>query len=652
MTGIGARLRQRKKARPSRTSRAGEASGTGPRYQEPLAAGNRASIDRSLPAKYDPRVETPWLPIYLRLWRLLWRRRGALIAAVGAMAVGAAATGAFAALTGPALKMLYTGGAAPAWLRGPLGDLLRRAPPPLARALLPAALALLGLVRAAAGFVQAERSAALTLGATTDLQEELHGKLLGMPISFFEGRHTGEIFSRFGTDLGEVQRALAQGMASSLRDSFQIAALLVVSALLDARLLGLAIVAVPATVWPIARFASGLRRIGRESQEARGRIVASAQEAIAASPLLIVYGAERMALAAHAEKEAVLLAVQRRSFVLRSAFTPTLELLAIGALAGLLVYLRALPGTVAPERLLSFLGAILLAYQPIKSLASGSQWLFPGLAAADRIFGLIDEPPAIRNPPMPRPFGTARGELRFEGVTVRYGERAALSDLDLEVRAGERIGIVGPSGAGKTTLLHLVPRLLDPTAGAVRFDGRDLRELPLAELRRRVALVAQETFLFDSSVEENVAAAHPGAARSLVEAALDAAGALGFVRELPEGLATRLGERGARLSGGQRQRLSIARAILKDAPVVLLDEATSALDVATEAQVQEALGRLARGRTVLIVAHRLSTVADADRLIVLDGGRVAEAGTATALRERGGLFASLWETQTARPRAG
>ncbi|MHB1846377.1 MAG: ABC transporter ATP-binding protein [Deltaproteobacteria bacterium] len=588
--------------------------------------------------------EKPWFPTYLRLWRLLLRHRAPLAWAVGAMAVGAAATGAFAALTGPALKMLYTGGAAPGWLHGPLGDLVRRSPG-LARALLPAALVGVALVRAACGYVQTARTAELTLTVTTELQEALHAKLLGMPISFYDGRHTGELFSRFANDLGEVQRALGQGMASSLRDSLQIASLLLVSAWLDPRLLGLAIVAVPVTVWPIARFASALRRIGAEAQGAQASIVASVQEAIAASPVLTVYGAEESALRIHAEKEDRLRSIQRRSFVLRSAFTPSLELLAIGALAGLLFYVLRLPRTVAPERLLSFLGAILLAYQPLKSLASGSQWLFPGIAAAEGLFALLDSAPAIRDPSAPRPLSRARGEIRFDGVTVRYGGQAALRELTLEVRAGETIGIVGPSGAGKTTLLHLLPRLLDPTEGSVSLDGSDVRGYSLLDLRRNVALVAQETFLFDASVEENVTAAAPGASRREVEAALDAAGALGFVRALPEGLETAIGERGARLSGGQRQRLAIARALLKDAPVVLLDEATSALDLAIEAQVQEALARLVRGRTVLVVAHRLSTVQAVDRLVVLDGGQISEMGSPSALRQSNGLFSKLLALQ-------
>jgi ABC-type multidrug transport system fused ATPase/permease subunit len=213
------------------------------------------------------------------------------------------------------------------------------------------------------------------------------------------------------------------------------------------------------------------------------------------------------------------------------------------------------------------------------------------------------------------------------------------------VRAGERVGIVGPSGAGKTTLLHLVPRLLDPSSGRLLLDGADVRDATLASLRKQVALVAQDVFLFDASVAENVAAAAPGAPVARIEAALEAAGALEFVRQLPEGLQTRLGERGASLSGGQRQRLAIARALLKDAPILLLDEATSALDAVTEAQVQRALGGLMAGRTVLVVAHRLSTVRAVDRLLVMDQGRIVEQGPHTTLWAAGGLYRKLCDLQ-------
>ena len=258
---------------------------------------------------------------------------------------------------------------------------------------------------------------------------------------------------------------------------------------------------------------------------------------------------------------------------------------------------------------------------------------------------MIDAVPAVADKPSAQAIQRAAGALGFERVTVRYGDKTALDGLDLSIRAGERVGIVGPSGAGKTTLLHLVPRLLDPSDGRLRLDGADLRDLTLASLRRQIALVAQDVFLFDASVADNVAAAAPGAPTATDRGRLDAAGALEFVRQLPDGLQTRLGERGASLSGGQRQRLAIARALLKDAPILLLDEATSALDAVTEAQIQRALVSLMAGRTVLIVAHRLSTVRSVDRLLVMDQGRLVEQGPHAELWAAGGLYRKLSDLQ-------
>ncbi len=594
----------------------------------------------------------PWLSTYRRLWGLLFAQRGTLLAALAAMAGGAAATGAFAALTGPALRLLYTGGAPPSWHLGRLSEAIGRLSATELRALLPGALFLLALVRAGCAFVQFDRSSVLTLRAAAGLQESLHARILSLPLSYFQGKHTGEVFSRFGNDLGEVQRALGQGLTSSVRDALQVAALVVVSAALDLRLLLLALVAVPATLWPIARFSAKLRGIAAQAQARQARQTVAAQEAITGAAVLRAYGAEDAALRAFGRGERELLGVQRRSFAVRAAFTPTLELLAIGALALVLLAISLRPGTVAPDALISFLGAVLLTYQPLKSLANGSQWLMPGLSAADRIFAVLDAVPAIADRPGARPLVRARGVLSFEDVRVAYGERVALAGVSFTVAAGERVGIVGPSGAGKTTLLHLVPRLLDPTAGTVRLDGEELRAFTLASLRRQVALVSQDVFLFDASVADNVSAAAPGADAAQVNRALDAAGALDFVRRLPEGSRTRIGERGASLSGGERQRLAIARALLKDAPLLLLDEATSALDGSTEAQVQAALDRLMAGRTVLVVAHRLSTVRGADRLIVLDRGRLVEEGSPDRLHAAGGLYRRLCDLQEGAARAG
>jgi subfamily B ATP-binding cassette protein MsbA len=597
-------------------------------------------------------VPDPWHKTYRRLWSLFLRQPGTLAVAFAAMAVAAAATGAFAGLTGPAVRVLFTGGQPPEWLHGPLGDALLALPPARVRLLLPVALFALALVRAFFGYLQSVRMAGLALGSTAYLQEALHAKILSLPLSYFAGRHSGEIYSRFGNDLGEVERALTQGLAFSLRDGLQLLALLTVSAVLDWRLLLFSLVTVPITAWPIARFARSLRDVSRRVQEQQGRLVAQTQDMLTGAAVLKVYGGDVAALRTLSRGEDRLLHEQRRSAFLRAGFSPTVEIMGIGAFALMLVSLQSGILEVEPDKLISFLGAVLLTYQPIKSLAQNSQWIAPGLAAAERIFALLDSDPAVADLPaaraLPRPKG--RGvAVRFEAVTVHYGAADALRDLDLGIQEGELVGIVGPSGAGKSTLLHLLPRLLDPTQGRVLLAGHDLREVTLESLRAQVSLVAQDVFLFDATVAENVLAAAPTASSARLWAALEASGAKEMVERLPQGLETKLGERGASLSGGQRQRLSLARALLKNAPLLLLDEATSALDSISEAHIERALREHAAGRTILWVTHRLGSVARADRVVVLVEGRLLESGTPGDLLRARGWYGRMATLQASGP---
>jgi subfamily B ATP-binding cassette protein MsbA len=604
-------------------------------------------------------VRPAWIRSYLRLWSLVLEHRALLAVAVAAMIGGAVATAGIGLLAGPAIKMLFAGGAPPAWLARILGTSLQDLRPELLRASLPAAFLVLGLIRAACSFLQAERMARVELLVVTDLQERLHAKLLTLSRGYFQRQHTAELFARFGGDLGEIGRAMGQGVSASLKDGAQLVALLLTCALLNPGWLLVALLVVPVTLTPIVRFGQALRKLTAQSQQRQAELLAQAQDALEGAAVLAAYNAEEAALNAQRGREAELLAVQRKSFALRAAFTPTLDLLWASALA-LALLAVGLRTELASEKLISFLAILFLAYQPLKSLANSSQWLIPGLTAAERVFAVLDAAPEIADRPDARILSRARGGLRFESVGVRFGSpsgspsgsKLALDEVDLHIRPGETVGIVGPSGAGKSTLLQLVPRLLDPDSGRMLLDGVDLKDVTLASLRRQIALVAQETFLFDATVAENVSAAAPGATRRQVEEALEAAGALRFVRQLPAGLDTQLGERAATLSGGQRQRLAIARALLKDAPILLLDEATSALDSETEEQIQAALVRLRRGRTALMVAHRLATVASADRIVVLREGRVVQDGTPDQLRSQPGLYRELLDLQTARPPEG
>jgi subfamily B ATP-binding cassette protein MsbA len=308
---------------------------------------------------------------------------------------------------------------------------------------------------------------------------------------------------------------------------------------------------------------------------------------------------------------------------------------------------RAQHGGMSAGAFISFIGALGMASQSLRQLANLQTVFAEGMSAARRLFAALDVEPEIRDAADARPLARAKGDLAFDHVGFAYDVDGppALKDISLEVRRGETVALVGPSGGGKSTLLNLIPRFYDASAGRVLIDGHDVREVTLDSLRRQIALVTQEPFLFDDTVRANIAYARPDATQAQIEAAAEAAAAHEFISALPQAYDTAVGEAGARLSGGQRQRIAIARAFLKDAPILLLDEATSALDTESEAQVQAALKRLMAGRTTLLIAHRLSTVRGADRIYVIDKGRVVEAGDHETLVAKRGLYARLARSQ-------
>jgi subfamily B ATP-binding cassette protein MsbA len=405
---------------------------------------------------------------------------------------------------------------------------------------------------------------------------------------------------------------------------------------------------VPLTLWPVVKLTRRLKRLTARAASQAGDVTALAQETLAGIRVVQAYSAEAFESRRYGEALRLWLRHVRRGILVRSISSPLMEVMAAAGIAAAIWWVggRIVAGEIEPAKFFSFIAAVMLLYQPVKQLGRMGQTAIAGMAGADRIFEVLDSVSPVRDggrkvlPPFER-------EIRFERVGFSYdGERPVLRDLDLVIRRGEMVALVGASGGGKTTVANLLPRFWDVGSGRITVDGVDVRDVTLASLRGQIALVNQETFLFDDTVRANIAYARPDAGPGDVERAARLADAHEFVARLPAGYDTRVGERGGQLSGGQRQRIAIARAFLKDAPILVLDEATSALDAETEREVQRSLDKLVAferdaRRTVLVIAHRLSTIRNADRIVVIAGGRVVEAGTHEALVARGGEYARL-----------
>jgi len=485
------------------------------------------------------------------------------------------------------------------------------------------------------------------LAMVRDLRRDAYRALLDQSSRFSSETSSGDLMSRLLSDAEQIQNAFGARLADFVQGCLTMLLVLLYVFSLHFRLALAVLVVTPLLVGPIVGNFRKLRRAAFSARERIGDMGAILGETVRGHRLIQTYAMEDFEAERFRRVNRRYFEATRQSIRLQALNSPLMEILAGIGLAIVFVYAAGQihAGLMTVGGLLSFLSAILMLYKPLKDVTKTNIVLQVALASAGRIFEVVDAENDIAERPGARPLGPFATALSYEGVSFAYDAEAVLAGIDLTIRRGETVAIVGPSGAGKTTLVNLLPRLYDPTAGRIRFDGTDLRDATLASLRRQIGLVTQETILFDTTVAENIAYGETSPSPERLRAAARAACADEFIEQLPQGYETPVGEGASRLSGGQRQRLAIARAIYKDAPILILDEATSQLDSESEALIARALSNLMQGRTTLVIAHRLSTVRRADRIVVLEAGRIREEGTHQELLTLPGLYRRLHDMQ-------
>ena len=480
-----------------------------------------------------------------------------------------------------------------------------------------------------------------------DVRDGLNRHLQFLSLSFFQRHPTGTLISRVTNDVSLVRSALTDSVASLIRDTTSLLALIVVAFLKDWVLATIAFVVFPASVLPITRMSKKIKRFTKRGQVAKGNLTNLLQESIQGNRIVKAFGMEKYEIDRFQEENQRVFKQSIRGSRTQSVVTPAMELLASFAIGAVVWYggSSVIAGGRTQGEFMAFMTAMFLMYQPFKHLTRTYTTIQQGLAGAERIFEVLDEESEIKDRADAQPISGFSRMIEFHDLSFGYGDELVLNNINLKIRAGEMVALVGMSGVGKSTLADLIPRFYEVTSGKITIDGADIRDVTLQSLRFQIGMVSQHTFLFNDTVRNNIAYGDPSKDMDHIVAAAQAAYAHDFIMALPQGYDTMIGELGMRLSGGQRQRLAIARALLKDAPILILDEATSSLDTDSERLVQEALENLIVRRTSLVIAHRLSTIRKATRIVVLVDGSIVEEGTHEELLARKSEYSRLYTLQ-------
>ena len=513
--------------------------------------------------------------------------------------------------------------------------------------LLPFAILGIFLFRGVTSFGQDYLMAYISGRVVTDIRNKLHAHTQSLSLSFFQRHPTGTLISRITGDVGVASGALSDAVVSIMRESTSLIALVVASFVMDPWLALIAFVVFPASVLPIMKMGKKIRKFTKKGQVKVGLLLSLLQETIQGTRIVKAFGMERYEQERFVRESERLFKLGFRATRMRAVVTPAMELLSAFAIAGVVWYggYSVIAGTRTQGQFMAFLTAMFLMYQPFKKLAGTNATVQQGAAAADRVFEIFDTESDVLERADARSATQFSREIEFRDVSFGYGGKLVLRNIDLKIGKGQMVALVGMSGVGKSTLADLIARFYDVTSGEILIDGLDIREVTLESLRSQIGVVTQHTFLFNDTVKNNIAYGDRSKDKEHVIAAAQAAYAHDFIVAMPQGYDTVIGEMGLKLSGGERQRLAIARALLKDPPILILDEATSSLDSESERLVQEALERLMVGRTALVIAHRLSTIHKADRIIVLVNGTIAEEGTHQELLELKTEYHKLYTLQ-------